>query len=148
MNQGKEKNMCFCRDERIEEMVDGAVKVREEARCLQRGTWAGMGCNGFGEPWLQGEQSLETSVPSTDTASVGNEGCRIFKPGLVKPCCSTQRKPDIAPWSSSPNKVGKKNPKPSWFFLFAKISVSSEMVENVLTLYPSLKKTMNPSFSF
>lgn len=106
--------MCFWRDQWIKEMVDGAIKVREEARCLKRGTWTGMGCVGFGESWLQEEQSLETTMPSTGAASVGNQGCRIFKSVLVKPWW----KPNIAPWSSSPNKPsGEEKTTHDFFFL-------------------------------
>ena len=40
---------------------------RRQGACREA-SGAGIGCVGFGEPQLQGEQSLETSMPSRDAA--------------------------------------------------------------------------------
>lgn len=105
------RKTCAFEDEWIEDMVNGAIKVTEEVRCLQRGIW---GRNVLGWVWrtmAEGEQSLEINMPSTDAASSGNQGYRSFKPVLVK-----HRKPDISPWSSSPNKLREGKKKHDFFF--------------------------------
>lgn len=103
-----------------------------------------MGCIGLAEPQRQGEQSLETSLPSTTAASLGNQSCRSFKLALMNEILVfNTKKTRHCTLTSSPPKIKGNKETTQDFFLFPSICFASEVEEHGLFVHSPFKKTMS-----